>query len=176
MWSNPCLLTAHRIARCHPPTFRRIAATARYRLLGAHQILTPKSADSKFPDWASSSLNMRKIPNHLTPRIWALLAVTMPMLAGCSNTGNHVTAWGEITLRPGDTGACTSNPCRVFFEMPPGDERYKLTGTGFTIGEYPAGKTVMIGSFFDSSAIKVEGAGLPPAYIYVPSSSSSDMH
>jgi hypothetical protein len=52
--------------------------------------------------------------------------------------------------------------------MPQGNGTYRLTGTGFTIGEYPAGKTAMIGSFFESSAIKVEGADVPPAYIYVP--------
>ncbi len=43
-----------------------------------------------------------------------------------------------------------------------------MTGTGFTIGEYPAGKTVSLGSFFESSAIKVEGAEVPRTYIYVP--------
>lgn len=97
------------------------------------------------------------------------------MIAGCANTGNHVTDWGEITLGPGDTGSCTSNPCRVFFKMPPGDGTYKVTGTGFMIGEYPAGRTVMIGSFFEGSAIRVEGAGVPPAYIYVPGT-TSDVH
>ncbi len=109
---------------------------------------------------------------HSSLHVWAVLAVTASMFAGCVSTGNHVTDWGEITLSPGDTGSCTSNPCRVFFKMPPGDGTYKVTGTGFTIGEYPAGKTVVIGSFFESSAIKVEGAGVPPAYIYVPATAT----
>ncbi len=83
-----------------------------------------------------------------------------------------MTAWGEITLAPGDTGSCSSNPCRVYFEMPPGEGTYKVTGTGFTIGEYPAGQRVMIGSFFESTAIRVEGASVPPTYLYVPGTSS----
>jgi hypothetical protein len=103
---------------------------------------------------------------------WILLVVTMALLVGCETTGRHVTAWGEITLGPGDTGSCSSNPCRVYFEMPPGEGSYRVTGTGFPIGEYPAGETVAIGSFFESSAIKVEGAGVPPAYIYVPGTAS----
>jgi hypothetical protein len=102
----------------------------------------------------------------------ATLALSAAIIAGCASTGKHVTGWGEITLAPGDTGTCSSNPCRVFFEMPPGQGAYELVGTGFTIGEYPAGKTAMIGSFFESTAIKVEGTGLPNAYLYVPGTSN----
>jgi hypothetical protein len=106
-------------------------------------------------------------------RACALLAATLPLFVGCVSTGQVVTDWGEITLAPGDTGNCRSNPCRVFFEMPEGEGSYTVTGTGFTIGDYPAGKTAMIGSFFESSAIKVQDAGVPPAYIYVPGTAGS---
>jgi hypothetical protein len=105
-----------------------------------------------------------------------LSLLTLPLLlAGCVTTGQHVTDWGEITLAPGDTGVCHSNPCRVFFEMPPGEGNqeghYALRGTGFPIGEYPAGKTAMIGSFFESSVIEVVGADVPKTYLYVPNTS-----
>jgi hypothetical protein len=102
----------------------------------------------------------------------ALLAMASILLSGCISTGNVVSDWGEITLAPGDTGVCQSNPCRVFFEMPPGEGTYRVRGTAFNIGEYPAGKKAMIGSFFESSVIDVVGAGVPRAYIYVPSTSS----
>ncbi len=115
---------------------------------------------------------MQIVGNYSSTRALTLLTIAVSMVAGCASTGNHVTDWGEITLSPGDTGSCTSNPCRVFFKMPPGDGTYKLTGTGFSIGEYPAGQTVVIGSFFESSAIKVEGAGVPPTYIYVPATTT----
>jgi hypothetical protein len=95
------------------------------------------------------------------------------LLAACTANGRFVSDWGQIHLAPGDTGVCSSNPCQVFFQMPPGDGRYRVMGTGFTIGEYPAGKEVNIGSFFESSAIKVEKAGVPKAYIYVPGTTST---
>jgi len=106
---------------------------------------------------------------------WSALAVTICLMVGCASSSDQVTAWGEISLAPGDTGSCSSNPCRVFFEMPDGDGMYRVTGTGFTIGDYPAGERVMIGSFFESTAIKVEDAGVPPAYIYIPGT-ASDVH
>ena len=102
----------------------------------------------------------------------ALVLASLLALAGCASTGRFVSDWGEITLAPGDTGTCHSNPCRVFFEMPPGDGTYRVFGTGFTIGDYPAGKTVMIGSFLESTAIRVDDAGVPPTYLYVPSTTS----
>ena len=105
----------------------------------------------------------------------ALLAISLLLLQGCAATGRQVTDWGEIRLSPGDTGSCNSTPCRVFFEMPPGSGTYEVTGTGFPIGEYPAGETVSLGSFFESSAIKVEGAGVPVTYIHVPGD-SPDVH
>lgn len=108
-------------------------------------------------------------------RIPASLIVAISLLGGCASTGEHVADWGEITLSPGDTGTCSSSPCRVYFRMPPGEGTYRVTGTGFTIGDYPAGETVMIGSFFQSSAIKVVDAGVPPAYIWV-ADSSGDVH
>lgn len=100
-----------------------------------------------------------------------LLTLPLLLLAGCVTTGQYVSDWGEITLAPGDTGVCHSNPCRVFFEMPPGDGTYALRGDAFPIGEYPAGKTAMIGSFFESSVIQVVGADVPKTYIYVPEAS-----
>jgi len=101
----------------------------------------------------------------------SVLTLAHLLLAGCATTGNYVTDWGEITLAPGDTGICHSNPCRVFFEMPPGDGNYTLRGDAFLIGEYPAGKTAMIGSFFESNVIQVVDAGVPKTYLYVPRSS-----
>jgi hypothetical protein len=47
--------------------------------------------------------------------------------------------------------------------MPPGKGTYKVTGTGFMISDYRAGQTVTRGGFFQSTAIRVEGAGVPPA-------------
>lgn len=100
----------------------------------------------------------------------ACLALAATLLAGCASTGQHITEWGQITVGPGDTGTCQSNPCQVFFRMPEGSGTYKVTGNAVTYGIYPAGKTVTLGGFFDSNSIKVPDAGVPPAYVYVPPS------
>ena len=104
---------------------------------------------------------------------WALLLSAAPLLAACTTTGRHVSDWGGITLRPGDTGTCLSNPCRVFFEMPPGDGTYLVTANEVKVGDFPAGKKVRLGSFFESNAIKLPGTNVPHTYIYVPGTSGN---
>jgi hypothetical protein len=104
-----------------------------------------------------------------------LLLAAVSGVTACATSGRHVSAWGEITLAPGDTGVCHSSPCRVFFRMPDGEGSYRVRGQAVDIGEYPAGKTVSLGSYFESDVIKLPGAGVPPAYIYVPSTSGNDV-
>lgn len=89
-------------------------------------------------------------------------------LTACAQTGRHVASWGSITLAPGDTGNCSSSPCSVYFEMPPGKGPYEVTANQVTVGTYPAGKTVLLGGFYESNAIRVPQAGVPPAYVYIP--------
>jgi len=93
----------------------------------------------------------------------SLLIGLVPVLLACVTTGRHVSDWGEIMLAPGDTGFCASNPCRVFLQMPKGAGTYIVTGNEVKIGAFPAGKTVSIGSFFESNAIKYPGTDIPPA-------------
>jgi len=100
-----------------------------------------------------------------------LLVGVAPLLAACTTTGRHLSDWGEITLAPGDTGTCLSNPCRVFFQMPPGEGNFEVTANQVKVGDYPAGKTVSLGSFYENNAIKLPGTKIPPAYIYVPGTS-----
>jgi hypothetical protein len=99
------------------------------------------------------------------------LGVALPLLmSACASTGPHVTGWDEVTVAPGVTGTCESNPCRVFFQMPKGSGSYKVTGNGMTYGAYPAGQKVSLGSFFTSNTVQVPDAGVPAAYVYVPAS------
>jgi hypothetical protein len=97
----------------------------------------------------------------------ALFALATLSLS-CSSTGRHVSDWGEIDLAPGDTGNCWSNPCRVYLQMPPGQGSLVVTANEVSLGAFPAGQRVAIGSFFESNAIKIPGAGVPPAYVYIP--------
>jgi hypothetical protein len=106
------------------------------------------------------------------PRIRTACGALLLALTACASTqnGKYVTSWGEITVAPGVTGTCQSNPCRVFFRMPKGSGTYEVTGNAMVYGTYPAGKTVSLGSLFESNSIKVPDAGVPPAYVYVPQS------
>jgi hypothetical protein len=107
-----------------------------------------------------------------TARAWAACGALLVALTACASAQNarHVTSWGEITVAPGVTGTCQSNPCRVFFRMPKGTGTYKVTGIAMVYGTYPAGQTVSLGNFFETNDIKVPDAGVPPAYVYVPQS------
>ncbi len=98
------------------------------------------------------------------------LAAWLPGLAlvtSCASTGGFPTGWGEITLAPGDTGTCLSTPCRVYFQMPPGEGKYLVTANEVKVGDFPAGKTVMLGGFFETNAIKLPGTQVPPTYVYI---------
>ena len=86
----------------------------------------------------------------------------------CASTGRQVSGWGEIDLAPGDTGNCWSNPCRVYVQMPPGKGDFEVTANQVSLGRFPAGQRVSIGSFFESNAIKFPGTDVPPLYVYIP--------
>jgi hypothetical protein len=98
----------------------------------------------------------------------ALLAGTSVLLVACASSGEHVTGVMQLTLKPGETGTCQSSPCQVSLVMPPGTGTYEVTGNEVKIGDFPAGQTVSLGSLFGSNAIKVVGADVPPAYVYIP--------
>jgi len=106
----------------------------------------------------------------LPVRLLSVTSVAL-LLVACTTTGRHVSDWGEITLAPGDTGTCLSNPCRVFFRMPPGEGTYLVTANEVKVGDFPAGKTVSLGSFFESNAIMLPGTDIPDTYLYVPETS-----
>ena len=116
---------------------------------------------------------MRILNLRTTTVLRSPLALAAMLLGACATHGRFVSDWGQITLAPDDTGTCSSNPCQVFFRMPPGEGTYEVMGTGFTIGDYPAGQTVNLGGFFESSAIKVQAADDPKAYIDVPGTTSN---
>jgi len=96
---------------------------------------------------------------------WAALAA---LTLSCASTGRHLSDWGEITLAPGDTGNCWSNPCRVYLELPAGQSPVVVTANEVRLDSFAPGQRVSIGSFFESNAIKFPGTGMPPAYVYIP--------
>lgn len=96
--------------------------------------------------------------------VWLLL-----VLAGCASTGdNNITGVDQVTLKPGDTAQCESNPCRVFLEIPAGTGSFAVRGTAVTMGTYAAGQTADLGTLTASQALTIVGMDVPKAYVYVP--------
>ena len=112
--------------------------------------------------------------NHRSPRsqsasnLRSCLAIVVAAVAlnGC-NVKEDPTGVVAITVAPGQTGTCESSPCAVSLVMPAGSGSYEVTGNEISLGSYPAGQTVQVGSFYQSQAIEVKGAGVPRAYVYI---------
>jgi hypothetical protein len=100
---------------------------------------------------------------------WLISALAVSVLSACASSGgDHVTGVMAVTIKPGDTANCDSSPCQVSFQMPPGSGTYEVTGNQVKIGDFPAGETVSLGGLDESNAIKVIGADVPTAYVYIP--------
>lgn len=89
------------------------------------------------------------------------------VLTGC-DVKEDPTGVIAITVEPGQTGTCESSPCAVSLVMPAGSGGYEVTGNEVSLGTYPAGKTARIGSFYQTQAIEIKGAGVPKTYVYIP--------
>ncbi len=98
----------------------------------------------------------------------SLLLVFLGPLSGCQETKRFPSGAITVTVKPGDTGSCAISPCRVLFEMPPGDDDYRVRGNQVDFGLYPAGQTVNLGDFYEPIAIEVVGAEVPKTYVYIP--------
>ncbi len=108
------------------------------------------------------------------PQSLPSLALALGIVAastGCATTspcGGPATNFGAVTLCPGVSQTCVGRPCSVYFRMPPGSGRYALHQyTVGRIGEYPAGQTVSLGGYWESTTFSVPDAGVPDAYLYI---------
>jgi len=97
-----------------------------------------------------------------------LLVATLGLLPACTSTGKDVSGFDQLNLAPGDTGNCTSSPCRVFLQIPAGSGSYEVTANEVKVGVYPAGQNADLGSFWQSQAIEIKGMDVPKAYAYIP--------
>jgi hypothetical protein len=101
--------------------------------------------------------------------LWLISALALSVLTACASSGDEVSGAMQVTIKPGDTANCDSSPCQVSLQMPPGSGTYEVTGNETKIGDFPAGETVSLGNLWESNAIKVVGANVPTAYVYIPS-------
>lgn len=96
-------------------------------------------------------------------------ALLLVGLAGCASSGdNSISGFDQVTVKPGDTAQCDSNPCRVFLVIPPGTGSFAVRGTAEAMGTFPAGQTADLGSLTSSQALTIVGMDVPKAYVYVP--------
>jgi hypothetical protein len=122
----------------------------------------------------SDQFNDRTAPNR-GPGIRAALAASLlcalsGIAANAAGGDNSISGFDQITLAPGDTGTCDSSPCTVFLKMPAGSGTYEVTSSeDGRIGDYPAGETVRLGSFWSTQAFEIKGMDVPKAYAYIPS-------
>ena len=104
-------------------------------------------------------------------RFTSLLALaSMATLGGCASSPACNTDSGNydvITICPGASRACAVAPCTVYYEMPEGSGDYQVIGNGLRIGDFPAGKKVSLGAYWESYYFDIEGADVPRAYVFI---------
>jgi hypothetical protein len=121
-------------------------------------------------------MNKRHLGNPVRAcRTWSAAPAILPgVLALAASLAaiadNSISGFDQITLAPGDTGRCDSSPCEVYLKMPEGSGSYEvMSSSDGRVGEYPAGETVKLGSFWSSQAFSIKGMDVPKAYAYIPS-------
>ena len=103
------------------------------------------------------------------------LVLMLVLQTGCTSiedaTSNNACVKGnfeQVTLCPGASAACATNPCNLLFQMPGGEGEHQVTSNNLDMGTFPAGQTVNLGAFWEGShVIEVQGSDAPRAYFRV---------
>ena len=97
-------------------------------------------------------------------------AIGLAMVSsGCLATNNSPNNFFEVTVRPGSSVLCTSDPCTIYFETPAGSGTHNILQNGTIVaGVAVGGRRVLLGEYSnDSLVFYVEGTDLPAAYLTV---------
>lgn len=75
----------------------------------------------------------------------------------------------EVTVRPGSSVLCASDPCTVYFETPADSGTHNILQYGTVkAGGAKGGQRVLLGVYSNESLVfRVQGTDLPPAYLTV---------
>lgn len=99
----------------------------------------------------------------------SLGAIGLAVLSlGCF-AGNSANTFFEVTVHPGSSVVCTSDPCTVYFETPADSGTHNILQNGtIKAGVATGGQRVRLGVYSnDSLVFRVEGTDLPAAYLTV---------
>lgn len=112
-----------------------------------------------------------KNPTAIVSRIAGPLgAIGMAVFSfGCLAANNWPNNFFEVTVRPGTSVLCTSDPCTIYFETPAGSGTHNILQNGTVkAGVAIGGQRVLLGEYSnDSFVFRVEGTDLPVAYLTV---------
>lgn len=99
---------------------------------------------------------------------WVSLA-GLTMVSNTSAASNHNSSFWEVTVRPGTSVTCMSDPCTVYFEAPAGTGTRDILQNGtIKAGVAIGGQRVSLGHYSNESLVlRLEGTDLPPAYVTV---------
>jgi len=108
---------------------------------------------------------------------WSILGLCLlfALLTGCAggerSDGQSACVKGnfeQVTLCPGASAICASEPCTALFQMPPGEGEYQVTSNNLDRGTFSAGQTVDLGPFWRGAHyIEVQGSDAPAAHFWV---------
>lgn len=99
----------------------------------------------------------------------ALGAMGLAVLASGSLASGSANTFFEVTVRPGSSVICTSDPCTIYFETPAGSGTHNILQNGtIKAGVAVGGQRVPLGVYSnDNLVFHVEGTDLPVAYLTV---------
>lgn len=107
-------------------------------------------------------------PRHRQARLAALCGCAALAFGAVVAADNSISGFSQVTVSPGDTASCDSNPCQVFLNIPAGSGSVVVTGNEVTWGTYPTGQTADLGQVFNSTAFQIQGMDVPKVWVYMP--------
>lgn len=97
------------------------------------------------------------------------VAVGLALVSSAPAAGDGANTFFEVTVRPGTSVLCLSDPCSVYFETPAGSGTHDILQNGTTkAGVAVGGERVLLGIYSNENLVfRVDGTDLPVAYLTV---------
>ncbi|MCB1924245.1 MAG: hypothetical protein KDJ27_10975 [Gammaproteobacteria bacterium] len=99
----------------------------------------------------------------------ALGVLGLAVLSSACFANSSPNNFGEVTLYPGASVICASDPCTIYFEAPAGSGTHDILQDGtIKAGVAIGGQRVSLGGYSNESVVfRIDGTDLPPAYLTV---------